>query len=177
MSVHVEVIKDGKNAKWPIEKIAKTIAGIVPGLILERVDAGLDTRDKPFAAYSSSYAAALQLANEDPKRDLRLTGGLMNSVKTRKVVRRADGVVTVIIAPDAGTSPRVRLAPPWVTSDPAAAAAWKRRHPGAPKTGKRGPAHNVVGAWLQYGTPTMPARPWLGLSPQDMRDLRRMLGL
>lgn len=177
MSVHVQVVHKGERVKWPIEKIAKAIGAIAPGLILERVDAGLDTKDKPFAAYSPNYSKALALANEDPKRDLRLTGGLMNSVKTRRIIRRADGVVTVVIAPDAGTSPRVRLAPPWVVNDPEAAAAWKRTNPGAPKTGKRGPAHNVVGAWLHYGTPTMRARPWMGLSPQDVRDLRRMLGL
>ena len=112
MSVNVEVIRKGEPLKWPVEKIAKTIAAIVPGLILDRVDAGLDTKDKPFAPYAPDYAKALALANEDPKRDLRLTGGLMNSVKTRRIIRRADGVVTVVIAPDAGTSPRVRLAPP-----------------------------------------------------------------
>lgn len=177
MSVHVEVIKAGERARWDIDRIAKTIAAVAPGLILDRVDAGLDIRDRPFAAYSPNYAKALALANEDPKRDLRLTGGLMNSVKTRRIIRRGDGVVTVVIAPDAGTSPRVRLAPPWVVNDADAAAAWKRKNPGAPRTGKRGPAHNVVGAWLHYGTPKMRARPWLGLSPADLRDLRRMLGL
>jgi hypothetical protein len=177
MSATVEVIRKGERLKWPVEDIAKRIGALVPGLILERIDAGLDIKDKPFAPYSSNYAAALQLANEDPKVDLRLTGGLMNSVKTRRIIRRADGVVTVVVAPDAGTSPRVRLAPPWVTSNPAAAAAWRKSNPGASRTGKRGPAHNVLGAWIQHGTPTMRARPWLGLSPQDLRDLRRMLGL
>ena len=177
MTIHVEVIHKGEKARIPVERIAKVIAGLAPGLITERVDAGLDTSDKPFARYAPNYATALALAGEDGKTDLRLTGGLMNSVKTKRLIKRADGVVVVVVGPDSGTSPRVLLAPPWVVNDPDAAAAWKRKHPGAPRTNRRTRSHNAIGAYLHYGTPTMRARPWLGLSPTDIRDLRRALGL
>jgi hypothetical protein len=175
MTVGVEVIRKGEKARIDVLKLAKGIAAFVPGLIIDRVDAGLDIRDKPFAPYAPTYRAALQMADEDQKVDLRLTGGLINSVKVRRIQRKSDGVVIVHIGPDAGTSPRVPLAPPWVVNDPEARAAWMASPP--KRTGKRGPQHNHVGAYLHKGTPTMKPRPWLGLSPTDLRDLRRMLGL
>jgi hypothetical protein len=175
MTVAVEVVRKGDKARVDVLTIAKRIAAFTPGLVIQRVDAGRDINDKPFAPYSPNYRAALALAGEDPKVDLRLTGGLINSVKVRRIVRKADGIVVVHIGPDAGTSPRVPLAPPWVVNDPAARAAWAQHPPR--RKGRRGPAHNVVGAYLQQGTATMPARRWLGLSPRDLQDLRRMLGL
>lgn len=175
MTVKVEVVRKGEKAVIDVAKIARAIAGFAPGLIIDRVDAGTDIKDKPFAPYSSTYRTALQMANEDQKVDLRLTGGLINSVKVRRIVRKSDGVVVVHIGPDAGTSPRVPLAPPWVVNDPEARARWMQNPPR--RSGKRGPQHNHVGAYLHKGTPTMKPRPWLGLSPSDLRDLRRMLGL
>lgn len=175
MTVAVEVIHKGEKARIDVLTIAKRIAAFSPGLIIDRVDAGLDIHDKPFAAYSPNYRAALALAGEDQKVDLRLTGGLINSVKVRRIVRKSDGVVVVHVGPDAGTSPRVPLAPPWVVNDPEARAAWMKNPPR--RDGKRGPAHNAVGAYLHQGTPTMKARPWLGLSPRDLADLRKMLRL
>lgn len=175
MTVAVEVIRKGEKAAIDVLAIAKRVAAFAPGLIIDRVDAGLDIKDKPFAPYSPNYQAALALANEDTKVDLRLTGGLINSVKVRRIVRKSTGVVVVHVGPDAGTSPRVPLAPPWVVRDTEARAAWMKNPPR--RTGKRGPPHNAVGAYLHQGTPTMRARPWLGLSPRDVADLRRMLRL
>ena len=175
MSVVVEVIRKGERASIDVLTIAKRIAAFAPGLIIDRVDAGLDIKDKPFAPYSANYRAALALANEDGKVDLRLTGGLVNRVKVRRIVRKSSGAVVVHIGPDSGTSPRVPLAPPWVVNDPDARAAWARNPP--QRRGKRGPPHNAVGAYLHKGTPTMKPRPWLGLSPSDLRDLRKLLGL
>jgi hypothetical protein len=175
MSVTVEVIRKGEKASIDVLTIAKRIAAFAPGLIIDRVDAGLDIKDKPFAPYSPNYRAALALANEDGKVDLRLTGGLINSVKVRRIVRKSSGAVVVHIGPDSGTSPRVPLAPPWVVNDPTARAAWAKDPP--QRRGKRGPPHNAVGAYLHKGTPTMKARPWLGLSPADLKDLRKLLGL
>lgn len=175
MSVVVEVIRKGERASIDVLTIAKRVAAFAPGLIIDRVDAGLDIKDKPFAPYSANYRAALALANEDGKVDLRLTGGLVNSVKVRRIVRKSSGAVVVHIGPDSGASPRVPLAPPWVVNNPEASAAWARNPP--QRRGKRGPPHNAVGAYLHKGTPTMRARPWLGLSPSDLRDLRKLLGL
>ena len=36
---------------------------------------------------------------------------------------------------------------------------------------QRGPAHNVVGAWIHKGTPKMPARPFLGLTRAEAKPL------
>lgn len=175
MTVGVEVIHKGERARVDVLAIAKGIAAFLPGLIIDRVDAGLDIHDKAFAPYSPSYRAALQMAGEDTKVDLRLTGGLINSVKVRRIVRKSDGVVVVHVGPDSGTSPRVPLAPPWVSGDADARAAWMAHPP--KRSGRRGPQHNAVGAYLHKGTATMRPRPWLGLSPRDLADLRRMLGL
>lgn len=136
-----------------VDAIAKAVAARVPGLVARRVDAGLDIFDRPFAPYRGSYMHALTKGGESTVVDLRLTGGMLASVKVREVRRDGDDVV-IVIAPDAGTSPAVSLA-----------------DGKAKRTGRRGPPHNVVGYWIHHGTPTMPARPWLGLSPSDMSKL------
>ncbi len=38
------------------------------------------------------------------------------------------------------------------------------------------PENARVGTFLHHGTPTMRARPWLGLSPRDLATLQRLLG-
>jgi hypothetical protein len=64
----------------------------------------------------------------------------------------------IVIAPDSGTSPTVSLA-----------------DGRAQRTPRRGPPHNALGRWLHYGTPRMPPRPWLRLSPKDRLGIRTML--
>lgn len=140
-----------------VEAIARVLIARVPGLVLERCHAGLDIDDKPFAPYSASYREALTEMGEATDVDLRLTGGLLNSVKHTSTERVSPDVVVLTFAPDTGTSPQVR--PP------------SRGKPRAKRTGKRGPAHNLVGYWLQHGTPRMRSRPWLGLSPSDLKKL------
>jgi hypothetical protein len=158
-----------------VEAIARRAAALVPGLILKRCSEGRDTSDKPFRPYSGSYMHALVFVGESTVVDLRLTGGMLNSVKLRET-RKVPGGVELVFGPDTGTSPGVRLPPPWVLSDPKAAAAWKKKYgSGLPRTGKRSPPHNVVGYWIHHGTPKMPARPWLGLSPRDAASLRKAL--
>jgi hypothetical protein len=140
-----------------VEAIARRAAALVPGLILKRCSEGRDTSDKPFRPYSGSYMHALAAGGETTVVDLRLTGGLLNSVKLRET-RKVPGGVELVFAPDTGTSPAASLA--------------KGR---AKRTGKRSPPHNVVGFWIHHGTPKMPARPWLGLSPRDAASLRTAL--
>jgi hypothetical protein len=140
-----------------VAAIARYVAAVAPGLIVDRVDRGVGIKDTPLAQYAPSYFRARSRALEQSApTTLRLTGGLLASVKSRKIEISPDGTVAMItIAPDAGTSPRVSLL-----------------IGRARRTGKRGPAHNVLGYWLQHGTAHMRARPWLGLSPSDWRDLR-----
>lgn len=164
----VKVTTSGQPPRWDPQKAARIIAALVPGMILERTDRGVDMNGKALAPYSPSYRAALAAAGEDIKVDLRLTGGLMNSIKARGIDARPDGV-TVTIAPDAGTSPEVALPPPWISSDPEALAHWKSTH--GRRTGKRGPSHNVVGYWLHHGKGKAPPRPFMGLTPEQRQKL------
>jgi hypothetical protein len=78
--------------------------------------------------------------------DLRVTGGLLSSLKLLRVTT-VGPALTMFFGPDTGTSPQV--APPM------------KGRPRAVRTGRRGPQHNLVGAWLDVRFP------WLGLSPAD----------
>lgn len=153
MSVTLKVT--GQRQRVDVGAIAKVIAGLAPGLILKRTAAGFDITDKRFAPYTTGYARALAEAGEDGRVDLRVTGGMLNSVKVRSIEVTADRAV-VVIAPDGGTAPAVSLA-----------------EGGAKRTGKRGPPNNAKGYWLHNGTPEMRARPWLGLSPKDRAVIQR----
>ena len=155
MSVTVKT--SGPRQKIDLKAMAKVFEASVPGLILRRVAEGRDILDRPFAPYSGAYNVALGEAGEDLRVDLRLTSGLLNSVKLRQTVTTATGV-RLIFGPDGGTSPTVSL-----------------QDGRAKRTGKRGPPHNVVGYWLHYGTPHMRARPWLALSPRDRRVIQGLL--
>jgi len=149
--------RTGTPVKFYGAKAAKLIAGFVPGAILRRTDKGIDAKGNAFALYRQSYRDALIAMSEDVKVDLRLTGGLMNSIKARDVKVTPDGV-RVTIAPDTGTSPQVYAA-----------------DGKAKRSGKRGPPHNVLGYWLHHGTPTMQARPFMGLTPEQQRELYQIL--
>lgn len=141
-------------------KALSLVSSMAIGAIKRRTGKGIDIDGDPFRPYSSAYRRALTEGGEDPSKvDLRLTGGMLNSVKE---LRRqiTDRRATAWIGPDTGTSPRVSL-----------------RDGHAKRTGKRGPAHNLVGAWLHYGTHKMPARPWLGLSPKDRKAIAAQLTL
>ena len=149
--------RTGTPAKFDGQKAGKLIAGYVPGAILRRTDQGLDVKGSQFAPYRPAYRDALVAMSEDGKVDLRLTGGLLNSIKARSIDVSTDGV-RVTIAPDTGTSPQVHA------SDGK-----------AKRSGKRGPPHNVLGYWLHHGTPTMQARPFMGLTPDQERELLALL--
>ncbi len=132
-------------------RIAQTIGAAAIGHVLERVDAGLDTADKPFEPYSEGYAAWLAKGGEDTTVDLRVTGGLMASVAVRSSKVTPTGCA-VVVGPGTGSSEQRR------------AEGGRMR-----KTGRRGPAHNIVGKYLQR------SRPWLGISPRGMAKLRQLI--
>lgn len=149
--------RSGPPVKFDSEKAIRLISGYVPGAIIRRTGHGIDANGNPFAPYTPRYRATLGKMGEDTSEDLRLTGGLMNSVKVREKRITAAGV-EVVIAPDTGTSPQVR--------------AVKGR---AKRTGQQGPPHNVLGYWLHHGTADMRARPFMGLSPDQQAELNRIL--
>jgi len=177
--------------KFNAQGIAREIQRFAPGAIVERVGRGLDVKGQPFAGYSARYRRQLKRMGEDPKVDLRLSGGLMNSVKARDATLRADSV-EVVIAPDTGTSPQYRAPSERRAYRQASLAEGRFAERGVARTltkaegrafakslkyetagarridtGRRSPPHNIVGYWLHFGTPTMRARPWMGLDPKQ----------
>jgi len=193
----VTITRRGRPPRFDANRIATIIKGVVPGMILERTNKGVDINGQQFAAYSRRYQRKLKRMGEDPKVDLRMSGGLLNSVKARGATLRADSV-EVTIAPDTGTSPQYRapserrafrqaglaegrfaergVARPLTKAESKAfAKSLKYEQAGARRiaTGKQSPPHNVVGYWLHYGTRTIKARPWMGLKPQQYAKLVR----
>ena len=151
------VTRSGGPPRVPLERVAKLVAALAPGLIRERTGEGLDVRDRPFVAYSRDYLLAKTSAGRNPGVNLTVTNGLLGSVAAVSVVVTEQGF-TIVIAPGAGTS-----------------AATQFVDGVAKRTGKRSPTHSVLGAIHHYGRGQMPARPWLALSPQDMASLMRQL--
>lgn len=145
-----------------LRALAKTVGVAAVGHIIERVDASRDIRDRAFASYSKPYAAWLEMGGENPAHvDLRLTGGLLNSVAVRQTEMSASGF-TLTIGPGTGTSEQRKAVGRGKSGQ-----LLKRRR--MAKTGKRGPAHNLLGSYLQV------KRPWLGMSPTGMRMVRALL--
>lgn len=154
-------------------RAAKVLTPLIVGHIVDRVGKGLDTSGKPFAGYAPLTKDRLARMGEDASHvDLRLTGGLINSVKLLKKEILDGLVLEMTFGPDTGTSPQV-APPPKLTKSGKPSKA----KPRAKRTGRRGPPHNVLGAWLQNGTSRMPARPWLGISPDGMDQIRDALTL
>lgn len=161
----VTITKRGQPPRFNGDGVARLIKGLVPGEILRRTDKGIGSDGKPFAQYRPSYGGdngTLARMGEDRKVDLRVSGGLMNSIKPRSATIGAD-YVEVIIAPDTGTSPV------WKKSATKSGRATRAK-------GKQGPPHNIVGYWLHYGTPKMRARPFMGLTSEQMGRLWQMIG-
>lgn len=184
----ITVTRRGQQLTFSGERIAKTIAGLVPGMILRRTEQGIDANGQQFAPYSKRHLQFLRRGGEDTKVDLRLSGGLLNSIKARNIEILKDAV-RVIVAPDAGTSPV------WKPK-----AGGKKRYARAQRkfkklsdagdysthvagrqisrayrmqrTGEQSPPHNIVGYWLHHGTPTMKARPFMGLTDEQWKTLR-----
>jgi hypothetical protein len=157
VNVGVERRRSGDPVRIDLERAVKIIRAYVPGAIIRRTGQGLDVEGRQFAPYSDSYHHALVEMAEDTSVDLRLTGGLINSIKVRSV-EQSTSSCEVTIAPDTGTSPAVHAA-----------------NGRAKRSGRRGPPHNVLGWWLHHGTDRMPARPFMGLTPEQRAELGRLL--
>jgi hypothetical protein len=197
----ITVTRRGRQPRFNAAGIAREIQRFAPGAIIGRTERGLDIKGQPFAAYSPRYRGQLKRMGEDPKVDLRLSGGLLNSVKARDALLRADSV-EVTIAPDTGTSPvwkakaggkrrydramrkfeKLSAAGEYsahVAGRQAARAYRSQRVFVTDEQGKRSakqsPPHSIVGYWLHFGTPTMRARPWMGLDPTQEEYLRKRI--
>lgn len=187
----VTITKRPKMPRFDGHQAAKIIKAFAVGAILERMGRGESSKGGAFASYSPRYREILAAGGEDLKVDLRLTGGLANSIKARETLVERDGV-TVTIAPDTGTSPQV--APTLTRAKVAKATRQHNRRvaKGADvdeslarldkattgkmrRTGRRSPPHNVLGAYIHFGAADMPARPFLELSPSETEELVRLL--
>lgn len=157
------------------------LSAIVPGMIRTRTDAGVDIDGKPLADYSPEWKETLVAMGEGTKVDLRLTGGLLNSIKrVKKAI--ANKMLTLTFAPGAGTSAEV--APPLAAKRAANERAMQRdtamfgvarNRASMRRTGERGPQWNLLGLWIHRGHKGRPPRKFMGLSPDQRKDVLRQL--
>lgn len=168
----ITIIKRGRMPTFNANGVAKAAKSVIPGLILERTNKGIDVNGNQFAPYSRRYIKFLRMGGEDTKVDLRLSGGLLNSVKARQMTI-TDSRVEVTIAPDTRTSPVWKPK----AAGPKRAAKMERSRMKAPyeNAGEfaQSPPHDRLGYWLHHGTPKMKARPWMGLTDEQLKDFMR----
>jgi phage gpG-like protein len=138
-------------------KALALMSSLAVGFVKKRTDSGKDIAGNPFEVYSESYDKARTKGGYGPWVKLSLTGGMVNSItEISRAVTSNGGKVR--IGPGTGTSPQV-----YFTKG------------GAKRSGKRGPAHNIVGAYLHFGTAKMPARKFLGLTHRERGKISKAL--
>jgi len=191
----ITVTKSPKIPRFNGPGIAALIKAAVPGNIIRRTGRGVDMNGRQFAAYSRRYLRQLKRMGEDLTVDLRMSGGMINSIKARGAEVTGNRVV-ITIAPDTGTSPQYRAPSErralrqaglvegrfgqqavYRTLTRKEGKAMQKslayEQAGARKidTGRRGPQHNILAHYLHYGTSKLPARPFLGLTPEETKML------
>jgi hypothetical protein len=154
----ITVKRTGKKLRFDVDIAAKIISTYAVGAVLRRVDRGMSLTGAAFAPYSRKYREALIKGGETTKVDLRVTGGLMSSLKAVTFTKKSIGEVDVRIRVGTGTSPAVSLG-----------------GGRAKRTGGRSPPHNVLAYWLHHGNGNTPARPFLGLTDAEERTLLALL--
>jgi hypothetical protein len=159
------------GAMLDVAALARLLATDARSRIVRRTSSGIDMHDQPFKRYSASYEAGKQALGRNSMPDLTLTGGMLKATQVRELRASGSGW-RMSVAPGPGVSQRLRVPPPWISSDPKALARWLS---GPRFSTGPGTAHNRVGAWLHYGTPQMRPRPWLGLSPKDLQAIKAMM--
>lgn len=156
------------------------VASNAISMIQRRTAKGIDSNGAPFQPYSPLYALQLQAVGEKTNVDLTRSGAYLAGISERSRTVTADRA-SVVIGPGTGSSPAMPLPPPYVFDEhktpeqrAEAFAEWKS----APKKAGRSPPHPVLGAYLEKGTATMPARKHLGLTPDERKRLaERVAGL
>lgn len=106
-----------------MEKLRKALPPLIVGAIQRRVQEGRDMHGNPFAAYSKKWRESLAAMGEADKVDLRLTGGLMGSLRLLRTERNSAQSITLVFGPDAGTSPHV-VPPSQLAGQKARGQAW-----------------------------------------------------
>jgi hypothetical protein len=149
------------------------VSALVVGMIQRRTAKGISSDGTPFRPYSDLYAMQLRSVGESDAVDLTRSGGYLASISERSRTITPTGG-RLLIGPGTGTSRHMPLPPPYVF-DPKktpeqraeAFADWKA----APKKQGRGPAHNIVGGWIEKGNGRMPARRHLGLTAEERKRI------
>lgn len=154
-----------KRSGEPMEKTlmkklraaADAIGPVIVGMIQRRTGKGQSWKGGALASYSTSYREQLHEGGELAKVDLTLTGGYLADIKVLKETEGKDSIA-LLIGPGTGTSPQVtpnngHMSP----------------------TGERSPPHNILGGYLEYGTGKMPARPHLGLTPEERKRVSSLV--
>lgn len=184
-------------------KVERLLPALIVGHVLNRTHEGKGVDGQPFAGYSAAYRGSLARMGEGPGVDLRLTGGLLNSLRHLRT-EKGGTVTTMWFGPGTGSSPQVRAKAGAAkrveratkkrardmrtagnisehTRAAAEAAVQERyersiaRARRSSRTGKRGPSWNLVGLWIHKGTARMKARPWLGLGREGENLVARAI--
>jgi hypothetical protein len=95
-------LKTSGHLDVDVEAITNVVSAAAVGHVKNRMEDGLDNRDKPMKAYSAGYRRWLQKKGEDLKVDHRVTGKMLEQLREMKRERSSDGklvTVTVGVAP------------------------------------------------------------------------------
>ena len=161
-------VKRTTHLKITPEKALDAMVSTAIGLLQRRTARGIDKDGRPFRSYSSSYMAQLMRGGENGKVDLPITGGFLADIRElrREIV---PGRASAWIGSGTGTS-EGRKSKARVRKSKKLKAMIGPMRPGRMAvSGGRSPPHNVLGAYLHYGTVHMPARPWAGFTPEDRK--------
>lgn len=161
MSMTVKPTQGGRIV-IDVKRAQRFLEVAVVGAIVDNVHNGRDIHGKPLAQYRPSYKKQLAAMGEDSKVDLRLTGGMLASVRMLRIRIDTKGAIAFIFGPGTGTSAQVAPPP-------------KGKGRVAHRTGRRGPAHNILGYWIHHGAGRLVARPWLGLAPKYRERINKAL--
>lgn len=169
------IVKSSPPTRLDVGAVLDWLAVQAVGMVQRRSAKGISSNGTPFRSYSSLYAMQLESVGENAKVDLTRSGAYLAGIKElRRSVDPGGSRGYVVIGPGTGTSPEMPLPPPYIfspdkTPEERAEAFDDWRH--APKRPGRSPPHNVLGGYIENGTSTMPARPHLGLTPDERKRL------
>lgn len=141
-----------------IRAAAAAIGPVIVGMIQRRTAKGDSWKGGRLADYKRSYKEALAEGGESAKVDLTLTGSYLADIKVLKETFGQDKA-SLLIGPGTGTSPQVTPSNGHMQ-----------------QTGERSPPHNILGGYLEYGTPKMRARPHLGLTEAERKRIAALIG-
>jgi hypothetical protein len=167
VTIRVHLLPGPTNADLLRKKTLAALDVIVPmiiGMIQRRTGKGVSSDGTALHQYAPGTVDRYGRMGESVKVDLAVTGAYLQGISERSRDVSATGV-RVLIGPGTGTSEQ-RRPPPRDA---------KNGKPRAMATPHRSPPHNVLGRYLEFGTPRMPARPHLGLTPDEQKRVASKL--